>query len=299
MGSGGKGEFGIKDGSRLPSDPKVPDADVGRVHWVRIDDLPQVYPHKDAVPALAGDDKERLFASVAEYGVREPIVVYGPLSTILDGHHRLAAAVAAGEKEVPVRWVGDFPAEQADRVAIETNLNRRHLLEYQKYELADKIVKEEEARARRAAAAGGGGGKGRTAERIGKRLGMSKDSVKRAKAVKEQGSPELKADVKAGRKSLKAAAAEVQAARQDKKDRARDRQASLAGIQARGEKARRGLRPCRRRGKVSTALRRLARRRMDKRRLRLQRLRDQRHGPRKPALLAGRPGRVVRQPRGL
>ncbi len=199
-----------------------------KVHLAMIDDLPREQPHRDDVPPLTEDDRARLYASVRRHGVREPIVTYGAQAWILDGHHRIAAARAANLLKVPVRHIGDLSPEAAQIQAIERNLERRHMTEYQRYDLAELIVRDEEARGRRAAAAGRPAPDGRrTSERIADRLHMSKDSVKRAKTVKTQGTPEQREDVRTGRKSLKAAAAEIAAARTEHKARERDRQASL------------------------------------------------------------------------
>lgn len=239
--AGNKSEFIGRDVAYGDGDGKDEDEDevydepvaTETIEHARIADLPGDLPHKDAMPRLNNDDRARLFESVAKHGVREPITTYGPRSYVLDGHHRLEAAIAAGIDTIPIRHVDDLDEAAARRRAIECNLERRHLADFEKYDLAEHIVAEEEGRSRRAAAAGKSAG-GRTAERIAKKLGMSKDSVKRAKVVKEQGSPELKEQVKSGQKSLKAAAAEITAAKKETVQARRDRQTALGPDMAPG-----------------------------------------------------------------
>lgn len=202
-----------------------PDGPSGKILQVKIADLPQEYPHKDAVPAMTPVDKQNLFASVAAHGVKVPILTYGPRCDILDGHHRIAAAHAAGLTHIPMRFMGDLSAAEAAEWAVRYNVERRQLNDYQTYELLANIAGEEKEKTRRAKIAGTPAG--RESERVAARMGMSKDSVKRAKKVKEQGAPELKARVRSGQTSLKAGAREIDEARGQKKKAKKDAQRAL------------------------------------------------------------------------
>ena len=175
---------------------------------------------------------KRLEESIRLHGVREPLVVYGSRDypVLVDGHHRLSIAHALGHETVAVRWARDLAPvaglgtteeAHARAYAVRANRDRRQMNDFEVYEMDERVVAHEAARTKLAKARGEA--IGREAERVAERLDISKDAVKRAKKVKEQGTPELQAEVRSGRKALKTAAAEIDDAsdRRAKKEQAK------------------------------------------------------------------------------
>ena len=198
----------------------------GRLEWVEPDDIQVEDKYRDAVPPLDAADRKNLRDSIRQHGIREPLIVDAD-DWLLDGHHRLAVAQELNLDQIPVLKISR-PLPLADGVtyAIEANLHRRHLTEYQKLEMGQNIIAQEEQRARNAKRAGKKTAGGRTSERIAARLNMSKDSVKRGRKVLEQTDPDdvVRDLLRTGKKSLKEAADEID---EKKKRERRDRQAAL------------------------------------------------------------------------
>jgi ParB-like chromosome segregation protein Spo0J len=173
-------------------------------------------------PRLADDERRLLAESIAAHGVREPLVVWREEKLLLDGHTRLAICT---ERGVPFETVEySFADRDAARDwVIENALARRNLSREQRdYLLGKRFAAERRSAAGRPekwAQSEPISEPGRTAERIARKAGVSRETVKRAAkfaaAVDEIGAtagPEAKQAIldgtaKAPRESVRAAAA--------------------------------------------------------------------------------------------
>lgn len=97
-----------------------------------------IHPAADVFPLLEGEDLKELADSIAENGLREPIVIakVDGMETVIDGRNRLAACRLAGVQPITQRFYGD------DVVAfiIDKNSHRRHLTSAQKRELVATLL---------------------------------------------------------------------------------------------------------------------------------------------------------------
>ena len=220
--------------SSLPQDAAVaagaipPAAAPRRLEWAHPDELKTEAAFRDAVPALAPNDFDRLRKSIRTDGeVREPIIV-DTANVVVDGHHRLRIAQEAGLTQVPiVRLSGALDRTTGTRYAIEANLHRRQLTPFQVVELAKHVIDEEVAASKRAKATGKKAG--RTNERIAERLNVGKDTVKRARKVLASTDPddEVRDLLRAGKASLKDAAETIDRDAGRRREKQGARQAAL------------------------------------------------------------------------
>jgi ParB-like chromosome segregation protein Spo0J len=127
---------------------------------------------------------------------------------ILDGHHRYKACQELGiEPNTLVKEFNDKLEEQD--FVIDCNLNRRHLNDFQKAELALKSKPMLEAIAKRNESLGGKGDRnltplGRVNDRIGKRAEVSRDTVIKVEKIlkNKRISDEIKEDLRSGKLSI-------------------------------------------------------------------------------------------------
>lgn len=101
-------------------------ADVGRLERVRIDDI-SPGPNPRPISELKGSAMEELVASVRAKGVLVPIIVRPIAGTpnfqLVAGQRRLAAAILAGEKDIPAS-IRELTDDEAAEVSIVENLQR-------------------------------------------------------------------------------------------------------------------------------------------------------------------------------
>lgn len=169
-----------------------PAAKVERVPPIGI----KFHPLADAFPWIEGAAFDELKADIAANGVREPIVFLD--DQILDGRNRYMAARELGIAYPRIEYEGDDP----HGYVVSLNLRRRHLSESQRSMVASKLAKlPRGVRADSAIALSVP-----TQEQAAETLGVSIDSVKRARRVQEVGVPALVAAVETGVVSVSAAA---------------------------------------------------------------------------------------------
>lgn len=163
------------------------------------------HDYANLFPMLDAAAQDALRADVQEYGVREPVILFA--GRILDGRNRYMAARDLGQ-DFPV---ADFEGTDAEALSyvLSTNLHRRHLTESQRAAVAAKLAN----------MGHGGDRKSDQAANLpddpapvsqaqaAELLNVSERSVRTAKAVMEQGAPELVAAVEKGEVSVSAAAA--------------------------------------------------------------------------------------------
>lgn len=159
-------------------------------------------------PPMTADEFEGLKKDIAEHGIREPLTAWK--GELIDGRHRLAAAIATG-----VDWHGHLCDldDDIDPVAyvISHNLHRRHLTRSQLAALAVDLLPAYQRQARERQIAGKHlpanlpeGQKGESREIAAKLVGVSPRLVSDAARLQSE-SPDLYAKVKAGEITLNAA----------------------------------------------------------------------------------------------
>jgi ParB-like chromosome segregation protein Spo0J len=158
--------------------------------------------YKALIPELLDDEYENLKESISKNGYWEeyPIIV-NDNNEILDGHSRWKACQELGIQ--PIIKVKHFESKEEEmRFVIETNLNRRHLNAFQKAELALKLIELEKTKRGRKPkeeistesvkiSTSSEPPKVDTWQTVSDKLGVSRDTIEKAKAVIEKGDEEL------------------------------------------------------------------------------------------------------------
>lgn len=160
----------------------------------------EFHPLANIFPLIEGAEFEALVEDIRLNGQREPIVLLD--GKILDGRNRYRACLRAGEDLASVTYYGEDPVS----FVISLNLRRRHLDESQRAIVAAKLANLNQ------------GGKGGVTDSnasiealvsqdaAAEMLNVSRSGVQRARAVIDEGAPELVEAVEHGRVSVSAAA---------------------------------------------------------------------------------------------
>jgi ParB-like chromosome segregation protein Spo0J len=158
--------------------------------------------YKALIPELLNDEYEKLKESISKNGYWEeyPIIVNDNYE-ILDGHSRWKACQELGIQ--PTVKVKHFESKEEEmRFVIETNLNRRHLNAFQKAELALKLIelgkakrgrkpKEEISTESVKISTSSELSRVDTWQIVSDKLGVSRDTIEKAKVVIEKGDEKL------------------------------------------------------------------------------------------------------------
>jgi len=147
---------------------------------------------------------KELEADIKRNGLLHSITLYQ--ERVLDGVHRQDACLNVDVEPRYEKFFGDDPLT----FVLSSNLSRRHLSESQRAMIAAKIA---------ALPKGSHGPKGLTHKQAGRMLKTSDRSIKRAKTVHKQGTPELVAAVEADEISV-APAAEIAKLPKDQQNKA-------------------------------------------------------------------------------
>ena len=158
---------------------------------------------------------EELLNSIKEYGLYHSIIVNSK-GEILDGYNRYKICTKLG---IPIKYeIKHFvsPLEEK-RFVIDSNLKRRHLIDFQKAELAYKLegIYKEEAKLRQLSKLNNvkdklplgsndhnGQEKGKVIEVVSKKNGLSPKTYQRAKTIIENGSEEIKEKLRQGKTKI-------------------------------------------------------------------------------------------------
>jgi ParB/RepB/Spo0J family partition protein len=109
----------------------------------------QIDPASTMFPALPAGEMRALQDSIAANGIMQPIIINAETGRVIDGRHRLQAAIALGMADVPVIAVeGD-----AVQTAIAANMARRSLTPSQRAAMAVSLMTSSGRAANAAAAA--------------------------------------------------------------------------------------------------------------------------------------------------
>jgi hypothetical protein len=162
----------------------------------------EVHPVAAAFPLLEGPAFDALVRDIAAQGLREAITLH-PDGSVLDGRNRDRACLAAGVAPRFETWDG-----AGSEIAFVTskNLCRRHLSENQRALVAARLATLEHGGARRGIKRPIGPLK---IDQAAQALNVGPRTVRRARKVLAQGTPELIAAVEEGRMSVSKAAAQA------------------------------------------------------------------------------------------
>lgn len=167
------------------------------------------------IPPLTTEERAGLERSILEEGVREPLITWN--GWIVDGHNRYEIATAYGLDFETVEY--DFDSEDdAKAWMILNQFARRNLSAYNRSELALELepLLAKEAKKKMASHTNQGYQKSdnpvNTLDEIASYAGVSRDTISRAKKIKNDGSEELQEQVKSGEVSINAAYKQIREA---------------------------------------------------------------------------------------
>lgn len=172
----------------------------------------EVHPLAELIPPMGDEDYASLRDSIRDKGQELPIILFE--DQILDGRHRQRVCDELSIQPKYDLYEGNDPAGYV----ISMNLERRHLTTGQRAAAALALLEYEKDRAKERQRESGGAhpgpigsdeftGTGEAAEIAGKKLGVSADSVKKARSLAND-RPDLHEKVKTGDISLNAAVEE-------------------------------------------------------------------------------------------
>lgn len=157
------------------------------------------HEYANLFPMLSDTDLQGLADDIAANGLQTPITTLD--SAILDGRNRYRACELAGVDPVMEEYQGGDPLG----FVISHNLHRRHLTESQRAMVAEKLANLPHGGDRKSGEIKSGIPTLISTPKAAVMLNISADSVKQARKIAKQGSPELNEAVMQGGVSLAAA----------------------------------------------------------------------------------------------
>jgi len=165
------------------------------------------HPAAELFPMMSASEYAGLLEDIRQNGLLEPILVDSKTKTIIDGRNRYRACRELGIKPAFDWWDGDDPTGYV----VSKNLHRRHLNESQRAMIAARIATLPHGvrsdRVDRSIDLS-------TQTQAAQLLNVSTPSVKRARVVLNEGTPELIAAVDAGKVTVSKAAKAAKAAKE-------------------------------------------------------------------------------------
>lgn len=200
---------------------------------LRVDD-----DFRSLIPPLTDDEYSRLERSIIAEGVRDPIITWN--GTIVDGHNRYricqehgiafkTAEIVFGSKDAAKIWI------------IENQFARRNLNSYQKSVLALQLEPLYAAEARRRMLAGKSdpsqnsdeGSRIRTDERLAQVAGVSRDTIRKVKAIETEAAKGNEVAIEARQKLMDGGSSSIHGAyvaiTGDRKPRTREESSTTDG----------------------------------------------------------------------
>jgi hypothetical protein len=165
----------------------------------------EFHPIADVFPLMEGQDFEELAQSIKENGQRDPIMTFNEL--ILDGRNRYRACQAAGVEPLMEEYTGNDPLAYV----VDKNMRRRHMEIGQRAMVAAEIAKLKSGRPKTSSRDPVSSNSEAAAM-----MDVSEASVKRAKEILRDGTPEEIASVMSGDKTVGEVASKI---RQKKKSK--------------------------------------------------------------------------------
>ena len=158
-----------------------------------------LFPIRETVMAEIIDDMNK-----NGFDASHPIVVWN--MTVVDGHTRLRAAVAAGIETVPVVCHRFADEDEALDYAIKTQRNRRNLTDWELFQCLQKLDFRK-PRGRNAQS------RGKSSVTVANTLGISAKKVERLRAISDYGTDEIKDALRRGEYTVNGAYQAVMAPR--------------------------------------------------------------------------------------
>lgn len=158
------------------------------------------HPLADAFPLMEGEEFEDFVNDIGLQGLRHPVVIHD--GKILDGRNRWRACQRLGISATTEPYTGTDPVA----FVVSENLRRRHLTDAQRAMIAATLATLANGQHSRSAAPGGAPDQGLTQREAGQLMGVSRNSVQRARIVREGAVPEVVAAVESGALPLTPAA---------------------------------------------------------------------------------------------
>jgi ParB-like chromosome segregation protein Spo0J len=166
----------------------------------------EVHEAAELFPLITGPDFDALVNDIRLNGQMEPIVLDGE-SRIIDGRNRARACEALNVRPVTKRYDGDNVVQ----FVVSHNLHRRHLTDSQRAMIAASLATRRpgygaDALRKMGSDLGDIAQIGMTTAQAGQLLAVGESSIKKAKVVRREGTPELQALVAEGHAPVTTAA---------------------------------------------------------------------------------------------
>lgn len=168
------------------------------------------------IPPLKEEERAQLEANLLADGCRDPLVVWGPHGILLDGHNRLEIC-RQHSLDFDIREIFLSDRDAAKAWIIRNQFGRRNLTRYQRAELALALEPLIAAAAERRMKGGNpvpNSEQGRTIEEVAEIAGVGKDTVAKAKFLRDHADDETKGRLRSGDVSVHAAYKAVRNERQ-------------------------------------------------------------------------------------
>lgn len=180
--------------------------------------------NNNVIPPLKDEEYEELKKSIQADGINVPLLITTD-GIVLSGNHRRRAANELNLDRVPVIVKSDVPPEDYLTYAIEDNLFRRQLTEYDRIELILKIKDKYKKiglerrlmnlkKGRKLPEGVDFNTIGETEKRLSKSYGIARDKIKKYTKVKKE-DPELAMKVRENKTSLNKAYTQVKETKQE------------------------------------------------------------------------------------
>lgn len=160
--------------------------------------------YEKLVPPLQEEDYDRLFNSIKENGLREPIII-NKEGIILDGHNRFKICEKLN-KPIKTRTEQFENKLVEEKYVIESNLQRRHLNDFQKAELGIPLLEIEKELAKENQRLHHDrvrpNGQKHSRDLVSKQIGVSSRTFERAKVIIEKAPEEIKQKVRENKISI-------------------------------------------------------------------------------------------------
>lgn len=146
--------------------------------------------YKSIIPRPAAEEYDALKQSIREEGIKVSLIANSK-NVLLDGYTRHQIAEELGIKDIPVETRSFKSQSEEIAFIISLNLNRRHLNMAQKAEIGLLILDTEREKARKRMLSGKQSDpsqksdEGRADDAAAKRVGVSRDTLHKAKMIKE------------------------------------------------------------------------------------------------------------------
>ena len=173
---------------------------------------------RSLIPPLSADEYTQLEKNILKDGIRDPLVVWKTPSgneILVDGHNRKRIADAHPGITYKVEYMTFDLRDDAMQWIILNQFGRRTLSAYDRSVLALKLkpMIAEQAKKRQAKAGRGEdvqkSAQAKTRDKLAKVAGVSHDTIHKVETIETKASPEVKAQVRSGEKSINQAYNEI------------------------------------------------------------------------------------------